>query len=776
MSIEPIIDGVLAGQISAKASVCILSELEDSDIVPTDESRWGPLSRLANLHWMATMSIPEEKLTFLKSLDGQRMPSGANGSDTSPLRDEERRTKAECKPLLALATPEMFKGNAFRITGLSVDATAREIARHADKLKMLEELGHGASAHTGAFALTPPPTVDQIRDAIQCLREPERRLLDEFFWFWPEQFGSSTQDPAIQALAGGDRETALEIWTLKETNPTTGVTAMHNIAVLWQLVALEWEEYAAQQQIDEERRLKIEGHWRASFKRWHLLAVDDLFWETISARIRQLDDARLTTGFARKMRATLPRALGKINAALALRCAESGRMSLAEIHVNFMRHLHQSADDINRTAELVLTPTIARLKQQLDRAQQRAATNVTDALPAARELLDHTRRSLVLLELFFGKHGEVRDDLLDQVVTLCNRLQLAYHKATNDNKGCLDLLNAALPLATLAELRQQIEKNIATLNGNIAYARLEPVLTVLRSIQESTAFPKVKLGRVKQEIIAKLAEMSRVEDFDTFTANEFADRIASALRAISIDAHNDHDDLITAVEAINSACDLARDSNLKERLIQDKVQITRNKNEAERHNLLLEIRGDAIEVTREKFRYNSQVIPASDINGIRFGVFTQYTNGVKSSVSYKVAVSSARHGTVDVECKRFFRNEQKAAADFQAIVNALYYQIVPPLVSRVSANIAGGSQIALGDCTMTDKGILMTKGVLLWKEDHLIPWADARFGSHAGRLNISSAQNPKVSKAFALRDTWNAVIFKEIANAVVTRLGKSAAN
>ena len=74
MSIEPIIDGVLAGQISAKASVCILSEFEDSDTIPMDESRWGPLSGLANLHWMATMSIPEEKLTFLKSLDGQRVP------------------------------------------------------------------------------------------------------------------------------------------------------------------------------------------------------------------------------------------------------------------------------------------------------------------------------------------------------------------------------------------------------------------------------------------------------------------------------------------------------------------------------------------------------------------------------------------------------------------------------------------------------------------------------------------------------------------------------
>jgi hypothetical protein len=674
--------------------------------------------------------------------------------------------RAECKALLVSATPEMFKTNPFRITGLSVDATTREITKHADKLTLMEELGQGSSVHTGAFALSSPPTVDQIRHSIQTLRDPERRIVDEFFWFWPDTFGKSDQDPAIQALAGGDQETALEIWSLKETSPTGCVTAMHNIAVLWQLVALEWEEYSHQQQVDGERRMKIEGYWGASFKRWRSLTTDDLFWETVSARIKQLDDPRLTTGFARKMRATLPRALIKVTAELALRCAESGRMSLAEVHVQFMRQFHQSADDIDRTAELVLAPTIARLKQQIDRAQQRAATNAKEALHAAREILDHARRSLVPLELFFGKRGQVRDDLLDDVVILCNSLQLAYQKATSDNKGCLDLLRTALPFATEIELRQQVEKNIVILNGNVAYARLEPVFAALRSIQESTVIPKVKLARVKQEIISKLAEMTRRDDFDSFAVNELANTIAMSLRALSIDAHNDHDDVETAMEAINSACDLVRDSELKERLNKDKAQITLNKTAAARHDLMIKIRNDTVEVTRETFRYNSHVIPAHDINGIRFGVFTQYTNGVKSS-SYEVGVCSAHHGTINLECKRYFRGEEKAAADFQAVVGALYHQIIPPFVSRLSVRIVGGAQSALGDCVMTNEGVRVMGGMLFWKENHLISWSDVRFVTHAGRLTISSAKNAQLARSFALRNVWNAVIFKELVDAVV---------
>ena len=45
--------------------------------------------------------------------------------------------------------------------------TIREITKHADKLMLMQELGQGASAHTGVVALKPPPTMVQIRDAIR---------------------------------------------------------------------------------------------------------------------------------------------------------------------------------------------------------------------------------------------------------------------------------------------------------------------------------------------------------------------------------------------------------------------------------------------------------------------------------------------------------------------------------------------------------------------------------------------------------------------------------
>jgi hypothetical protein len=292
-------------------------------------------------------------------------------SESPDLGRGARRDGSLCKPLIETATAGIFRANAFRITGLPVDASLREITKQADKLKLMGELGDGEAAHTHAFALSPPPSTDHIREAIQKLKDPERRLIDEFFWFWPDQFGNSVSDPAIQALAGGDRETALKIWTAKETSPVGGVAAMHNIAVLWHLVALEWEEYLDQAEVDDDRKEKIEKYWRDALKRWALLATDDLLWETVSQRAKELDAARLTTGFMRRMRATLPQALQKLNAELALHHAERGRVELARLHVQLMHETGQDPDDATKTAERALIPTTTRLRHQIDRARQR---------------------------------------------------------------------------------------------------------------------------------------------------------------------------------------------------------------------------------------------------------------------------------------------------------------------------------------------------------------------------------------------------------------------
>src|SRR2546423_4842247 len=106
--------------------------------------------------------------------------------------------------LLRALKPDLYRVNAFRLAQLPGTASQRDISRRLEKLTMLAKLGGGVEQPRGPLALAPAPDVDAVRHAIERLRDPETRLLDEFFWFWPETPAAETPDEALAALDRGD--------------------------------------------------------------------------------------------------------------------------------------------------------------------------------------------------------------------------------------------------------------------------------------------------------------------------------------------------------------------------------------------------------------------------------------------------------------------------------------------------------------------------------------------------------------------------------------------
>src|SRR2546421_13061050 len=99
----------------------------------------------------------------------------------TPAADKDSRggPSTECPILLQTATPDVFLRNPFRITGVAVDVTARDITKHLAQRKLRAELGEVEDVRTSQFAREPPPTIEEIRAAEQRLRIPEQRIVDE---------------------------------------------------------------------------------------------------------------------------------------------------------------------------------------------------------------------------------------------------------------------------------------------------------------------------------------------------------------------------------------------------------------------------------------------------------------------------------------------------------------------------------------------------------------------------------------------------------------------
>ena len=380
--------------------------------------------------------------------------------------------------------PYMYLRNAFRVSGIPVDASARDIKRRIDDLKGAAEMGDLQGELIHAFALDPLPSLDQIREAALKLQDPERRMIDEFFWFWPIEWGKNDIDPAMAALWKGDKGKLLNIWSeaLSDNPSPRSIVAKHNLAVMFHLRALDSEQKALKNNLSVEEILTISKDWRTCFRWWEELADDEILWSLVVARIRMVADQGLKTGFARRLRATLPQAMGQINALLAKEFVECGKLSHVENHIKFMNEIHQGKDGIQKTLSVVTKPLRARVTSAVEKATSIAQKQPAQAAEAALELLQLISEPMKVIQTILPPEDHERIDLCDAVAEACLTCQIAYARENEDWTTSLEILDAASKYAASKETIDRLVDKRATV---AASKYLDPISTFCKTASEN---------------------------------------------------------------------------------------------------------------------------------------------------------------------------------------------------------------------------------------------------------------------------------------------------
>lgn len=227
--------------------------------------------------------------------------------------------------LLKMARPDIYRINAFRMLEIPVTSPPQVISSQMRKLDLMEKFGDPSQMERGLLPLTPSPDSEGRREAHQRLTNPESRLIDELFWFWPLQMGVPTdKDEALMSLKRNDFAGAVSVWKRHEETSSEANVSMHNLAIMYHALALDIEYLAATQTLSKKQSLQKRSYWEQAFQRWLILMKYEGFWRRLTERVRELDDPRLTTGTTRRIRAGLPLALLSINAMLAVQAAQKG--------------------------------------------------------------------------------------------------------------------------------------------------------------------------------------------------------------------------------------------------------------------------------------------------------------------------------------------------------------------------------------------------------------------------------------------------------------------
>jgi hypothetical protein len=678
--------------------------------------------------------------------------------------------RTHCVPLLEAASIDLYKRNGFRITGLASDATAKQVSKRGDKLKLMEELGQGVGANTNAFALNPPPSVDDIREALQRLKDPESRLIDEFFWFWPEE--SSESDEAIQAYLTGDGEKAFDFWHGRRGTSAPGMVAYHNLAVINHMMAIEWTTQYLDASPDAATQERISAYWSTAIRYWRRVGQNDSAWDALKERIRILDDPRLTTGLARRMRAVLPEAVASINATFALKLAERGQASATETQIKYVRDI--GLDDHLREEMFLrlLKPTCERFSTQVNEVGK-TEQEPKKRFASAQAVLAQVPVVSHLLETFFGLSHH-RTELLDEAIVACANAATAYQKVTGDMEGFLAAAKQSLPYATSTETRERVQTNIDSGEKGLRRKAFEPFLNDLESIVSAKHSPQTKLAAIRREIMPRLATVVRDSGPHSPEAHDLQNQVAIALRDIGIDAHNEHEDFATAMEATRLASKLARDPEIQKRLVEDQKQLDKNAEGEIKRRVDLQLRGsfifnsrDHVQINRQYVRYNQIQISVPEINGVRYGIYREFRYGAVVKGSFKIGIHSTANTLITIECKRPLASLAQAQQDYEAIMNGVFSNIIPSLAMRCARSVVSCG-LRLGNSTMTAEGMTLPSNRLFGKDEIFVPYTQIRYGFNQGLLNIVKSDEEHIKRSFTIRDTWNAAIFEEILKAIQT--------
>lgn len=372
--------------------------------------------------------------------------------------------------LLDVATPQLYRTNAFRVLGLSIDVDGAEMNRRHKKLKLLEKLGGAASQNQhGVLPLTLPPDSDAIRRAGQRLHDMQLRLVDELFWLWPQDRpDTGRHDEGMELLSHGNINGAHDAWERDANEADYGYVARHNLAVLNHAMALDIEDSVAgqDQPFGPEVLALRDKYWQAAMEHWVSATTDEALWSHLETRASILDDPRLTPDFVRRLRQSLPAAILSISINLAVGAAKRGYAEQARRHLAYVRESSFDTVLTDRLLEREASALVDQVRRACEPIAERSKSAPATADRLAEAVLEDCELPLTGVQALLDEEHHLHQTACDLVAGTVRNCMIEYGNKTEDWDRCVPILEQAYSMALDEGLRSRLRGDISQAKEN----------------------------------------------------------------------------------------------------------------------------------------------------------------------------------------------------------------------------------------------------------------------------------------------------------------------
>ena len=533
---------------------------------------------------------PEESAGDDVALDDEDSPA----EKTAPEPDyvaawrEAKRSSTRAgpyEPLLGSAVPEIYRLNAFRVTQLSVNASQSEVRREVDRISMAEKIGVAVEAHDRLMPLSAAPDSDALRRAVERLGDPDERLVDEFFWFWPLD-GSDGQDAALTALSVKGAAAASRLWesTVREGG-RSGAIALHNLAVAAHVTVLDAELDERAGTPSEMRPRALASQWSSAFQRWSELLDNEAFWGVVLERAAGADDPRLVKEDVVDIHRHLPQTLAIVSARLAVGDFEAGRTDACKRVFAQLRKSGLPRSVIDRGVREALAPARARLRASCDSVEKKPKGAPREILVAAGRLLEQAEPLLLLVDVALPEGDATREGLHDDLALTVMEMTIDYVNESEDFQGSMAWLRRA---AKIAEGEAALDRVVGNMDkahemtalkaaagiGQKVHAAVEPLRERLKSSGGSAHEKRgaaarellVAAGRLLEQTEPLLLIIDGALPEGDARRTQMHDTVAANVLNMAIGYINESEDLKGSLPWLERAGKIAEGKEVKDRV------------------------------------------------------------------------------------------------------------------------------------------------------------------------------------------------------------------
>lgn len=239
---------------------------------------------------------------------------------------------------------------------------------------------------------------------------------------------------------------------------------------------------------------------------------------------------------------------------------------------------------------------------------------------------------------------------------------------------------------------------------------------------------------------------------------EQQDEASRLLRLMARKAYEKHDDIDEAKNILRITQQIKFKGTTEAQYIEDNFKQVEEISERQRRHEVKLTKGEhAWKITREGATCGVVFIPVKAVASVRWGtvVMRQQYSSPKYDFELTAVDEAGREAsytwstTVDIE---------KNQKHFEDLINAAIAYLLPVVLGKVDAILAGGRSFRIGPCLITSAGIQFETSSWFSSNPHSVPWDRVRVDLANGDLIVSDREMPRTKIAMPFKTTNNAPV------------------